>query len=451
MDNDQLKSQSEEAQDQDYELIDGKQFYYDVTEYGYILNDKVYVKGNSYFPSRPIGEVRESPQKSLKYYMDKYNIMKVKAQTIKSRIESETNIGSYLVGIGILKERLKSYKGIGDYESIFHMLEGLEKQIHEYISNNRKRNLKLREELVEEASQLVDTEENWEANVEKANQLRERWLVIGKTPIEEGRQLQKKFQILLRKFIKKRIDNISLVPDKVTIAAYNRLLSYMRNHNTALNKQKVLEHVRDIEKEWESLGDLPSEIFDKLDKEFKRLNQNFYRLLKADPIIELDSPATTKRQLLKYIENILFIGFPFPIKTVQSVQRTWRAKPNAVEDRDLNKKFVFLCNQIFEINFMEKQLRVRIKNYREFSDIELLEAKIQIMKSSLKEDEQLYEELKFLPNLYDDLDKIRAFKNCSTRLQTKTFILDQLEENLQVLKSVDLESDVDAEVDSDEV
>lgn len=442
MNNDQLNSQTETPENSNYVLVDGKQFYYDITEYGYILNDKVYVKGNSYFPSRPIGEVRESAEKSLKYYMDKYNVMKVKAETIKSRIESETNIGSYLVGIGILKERLKSYKGIGDYESIFHMLEDLEKQIREYIANNRQRNLRLREELVEEASQLVDTEENWEANVEKANQLRERWLVIGKTPLEEGRQLQKKFQILLRKFTKKRMDNIGLVPDKVTIAAYNRLLSYMRNHNTALNKQKVLEHVRDIEKEWDSLGDLPSDVFDKLDKEFKRLNQNFYKLLKTDPIIELDSPATTKRQLLKYIENILFIGFPFPIKTVQSVQKTWRAKPNAVEDRELNKKFVFLCNQIFEINFMEKQMRIRFKNYRDFSDIELLEAKIQIMNASLKEDERLYEELKFLPNLYDDLDKIRAFKNCSTRLQTKTFILGQLEENLQVLKSVDLEADV---------
>ena len=444
MDHDQFTNQDETLENTDYVLVDGKQFYYDITEYGYILNNKVYVKGNSYFASRSIGEVRESPQQSLRYYMDKYNVMKVKAETIKSRIESETNIGSYLVGIGILKERLKSYKGIGDYEYIFHLLEGLEKQIHEYITNNRQRNLKLRAELVEEASQLVDTEENWDANVEKANQLRERWLVIGKTPIEEGRQLQKKFQTLLKKFTKKRMDTIGLVPDKVTIAAYNRLLSYMRNHNTALNKQKVLEHVRDVEKEWESLGDLPSDIFDKLDKEFKRLNQNFYRLLKTDPIIELDSPATTKRQLLKYIENILFIGFPFPIKTVQSVQKTWRIKPNAVEDRELNKKFVFLCNQIFEINFMEKQMRVRIKNYRDFSDVELLEAKIDIMRASLREDEQLYDELKFLPNLYDDLEKIRAFKNCSTRLQTKTFILDQLEENLQVLKSVDLERDADA-------
>ena len=436
------ESLNESTDGNNYVLEDGKQYYHHITEYGFILNGKVYVKGNSYFGDRLIGEVRESAEKSLQYYIDKYNIMKVKAETIKSRIESETNIGSYLVGINILKERLKSYKGIGDYESIFHTLEDIEKQIQEYITNNRKRNLNLRRELVKEASQIVDTEENWEANVEKVNQLRERWLVIGKTPLEEGRELQREFQSLIKKFSSKKLNSNSLVPDKITIAAYNRLLSYMRNHNTALNKQKVLEHVRDIEEEWEDLGDLPSDIYSKLNKEFKRLVQNFYDLLQTDPIIELDNPTTTKKQLLKYVENILFIGFPFPIKIIQSVQKTWRSKPNAIEDREFNKKFVFICNQIFEINFMEKQLRIRFKDFKTFSDIELLEAKIQIVRSSLKEDEKLYEELKFLPNLYDDLDKIRSFKNCSTRLQTKTFIINGLEENLQVLKSLDMEADI---------
>ncbi len=435
---------------------DNSQTYPDITDYGYVLNGKVYVKGNKYFEDREIGEVRETPEKSLNYYIDKYEIIKQKVERIKEKVETESNIGSYLVGLDVLTKRLKTYKGIGDYEYLFIIIEKLQSDINDYIQRNRIRNSELKEELLDELQELSESTEEWKDINEKVTRLKERWLIIGKAPSEEDKKFQRKFQRILKKFVKKK----SVFPDvdvddestKSKIASYNRLLSYMRNYNTALNKEKVKDDVKEIENEWKEVGIIEEDdIFDKLDKEFKRLVDNFYKKLESDPIIDLNSPDTSKNQLLKYTENILIVGFPFPIKTIQAIQKTWRAKPNSLEDKEINKKFVFICNQIFEINFMEKQVRAKYPEFKTFTSIELLEAKIDVIEKSLSDDEKLYEELKFLPNLYDDVDKIRAFKNCSTRLQTKSFIKNQLLENIQVLKSVDMETDINIGMDDNDL
>ena len=83
-------------------------------EFGYISDGKVYLKGYFEYPDRQIGEVKVSPEASVKYFRDRFETARQKVDELYTLVETALNKGSYLMKLIHLRQYLAEFDGLGD-------------------------------------------------------------------------------------------------------------------------------------------------------------------------------------------------------------------------------------------------------------------------------------------------------------------------------------------------
>ena len=124
--------------------------------YAEIRDNKIFRKAFLEFPSKEIGEIRDSVELSIKYFEDRFSIPFNKVEQLEEKIEKIENKASFLMKVIHMQTFLINFDGLGDFEELYLRLKKQEDILNEIVSNNRIKNLNVKKGYLEELEKLVN-------------------------------------------------------------------------------------------------------------------------------------------------------------------------------------------------------------------------------------------------------------------------------------------------------
>jgi hypothetical protein len=420
-----------------------KKEYPTITKFGYIADDKVFLKGYLSYPDREIGIVRDSDEKSLQYFVARFEAIQKKFEDIKASVETAENKGSFLMKLLHLRSKLLTYNGLGDFLSLLKSISDLESDISIYILNNREKNLAIKQALLKE-SEAIKNSTDWKTVALALKELKTKWIKTGSAYKEYEEELNEQFNKNLEFFFEKRrvYFNKQAEEIKEKLDKYNKLLSDIKKINRMGGGVTYLNEVKNIQKLWKDVGRVPAKKLGKVGTYFKKEIDIYFKNLKGskDGFVPRKTGIALKKELLEMTENILNLGAPFNIGKVKQLQNDWKnvGKLAEPEDKDLNLKFRIACNEIFESHFLDRTAFNLIDGFYQKTPREQNQAKIDILDKSIRQDSKELNEFnakygaKLDANPYapENSNLLQERNNFINKLKTKQRIMKKLKELL---------------------
>ncbi|GAA4830285.1 DUF349 domain-containing protein [Algivirga pacifica] len=434
--------------------------YKDITEYGYIQDDKVYLKGYYHFKDREIGVVRDSDEESLQYFVNRFDMVTKKVMEVKEAVAKSENKGSYLMKLIHMRTYLAQYNGLGDFTVLYDEINTLEDEINEYIEKNREKNYNIKKALLKEAEDWSSSSD-WKTASNKFKELKMNWIKTGSAHKEIEPTLSERFNKALERFYDRRTffyqEQAKIIKHRVN--QYTRLINQLRRINRLGGGSDFVQEVKDIQKEWREVGKIAKKKFMQLQNDFKRETTKFFNDLKRgssssygarddrfgggerSSFTRRKTGVEAKKEILETAEVYLKNGAPFNISNIKSLQNSWKSlgKQPSQEDKELNLKFRIICNEIFESHFLERTAKNLHPDLYSKSDFEQLKIKLDLLRDSLRQDEQELDEFnyKYGPALAasggknpEDFALYQERNNFINKMKTKQRILKKLEDKL---------------------
>jgi hypothetical protein len=200
--------------------------------YGYIKDNKVYLKGFLDQEDRIIGEVKEDEESTIKYFEDRFQVVRVKVENLKKDISENQNKGSFLMKLIHLRDALMQYDALGDFVPLVEELNQLGNYLEEIIQANRKKNLEIKKALILEAEALVSSTD-WKKTSEEFKNLKLRWIKTGPVEKELEEEIDQQFNAAINTFFGNRknyFDGLALQAEeniKVCCCKQDRPMNYL--------------------------------------------------------------------------------------------------------------------------------------------------------------------------------------------------------------------------------
>lgn len=438
--------------------------YPEITEYGYIQDGKVYLKGYYHFKDREIGVVRESDEESLNYFVNRFEMVTKKVVDVQTSVAKAENKGSYLMKLIHMRTYLAQYNGLGDFTTLYDIINVLEDEINEYIEKNREKNYNIKKALLKEAEEWCTTTD-WKKGSIKFKELKMNWIKTGSAHKEIEPTLSERFNKALETFYERRTffyeEQARIVKTRMT--RYISLVNQVRRINRIGGGQEFAQEVKDIQRDWRDVGKVPRHKFGKISNDFKREVTHFFNSLKRNRYSSggqgghhggghhggghhgapqrRKSGIEVKKELLETAEIYLKNGAPYNITNIKQLQNTWKSigKQPSQEDKELNLKFRIVCNEIFESHFLERTAKNLHPDLYTKSNFEQMKVKLDLLRDSIRQDEQELDEFNFKhgPSLAasggknpQDFALYQERNNFVNKLKTKQRILKKLEDKL---------------------
>jgi len=426
-------------------MAKGKEYPH-ITPYGYISDGKVYLKGYLQFPDREIGVVRESDEKSLQYFVDRFTVISRKIDEVKTAVETAENKGSFLMKLIHMRTYLETYNGLGDFTELYHRIDQLQAHINEYIAGNREKNDAIKKALVLEAETLKSSMD-WKETALKLKELKMKWIKTGSAHKEVEDELSTRFHQALNVFFERRKQFITeqTIQIKERLDKYSKLLYEVKKINKQGGGVAFLQQVKQLQIQWKEVGMIPKKKLGKLPVFFKKEIDYFFKNLKANTpggAVETvrKTPLQLKKEMLEMTDNILNLGSPYNIGKVKQMQDKWKQLgqlPNP-EDKDLNLKFRIACNEIFESHFLDRTAYNLFDQFYKKSLKEQNAIKVDLLEKSLKQDSNELNEFNAKygaqidanPMHPSNRDLIQERNNYINKLKTKQRILKKLKDSM---------------------
>ncbi|GGZ39946.1 hypothetical protein GCM10007049_36690 [Echinicola pacifica] len=411
--------------------------------YGYIKDDKVYLKGFLNQEDRVIGEVKESEASTIKYFEDRFELAKKKVADLKQDIEDNQNKGSFLMKLIHLREALMKYDALGDFIPLIEELNEQEESLNVIIQSNRERNYEIKEALIQEAEELMhDTD--WKETSEKFRDIKLRWIKTGPVDPEHKEEIDRRFKNALDTFYESRtnfFEGLALQAEQ-NIVVYEALVEQAKEAYNMHDVKQAFEISKKIQKQWKESGKVPAERRQPLWDEFSRLNNKIFgrykrtmqskqQLRPFEVVKKIEQLAQSMRDLSLGITN------PEKISKAKRLQAEFKALPpkKPREAQQYSRLFVFFTDIVFEKSFLHKLARSKYDNYYDLSETEQNQIKINILKDLINTDE------KELSTVKENSEKFRSqesdfetmlYRKISTykrKLDVKNHILKELSNN----------------------
>ncbi|SHN03697.1 protein of unknown function [Cyclobacterium lianum] len=330
--------------------------------YGYIKEDKIYLKGFLGQEDRIIGEVKEDEASTIRYFEDRYDTVKGKVEKLKADIQENQNKGSFLMKLIHLKDSLMHYDGLGDFPSLIKELEEQEAYLEEIIQANRKKNLEIKEALIADAESIKNSTD-WKETSEAFKELKLKWLKTGPVEKELEEEVEQKFQAILDVFYGNRknyFEGLALQAEQ-NIKVYESLLEQAREAHDLPDAKMAFEISKKIQKQWKSSGRVPAAKRQPIWDEFSKLNNRIFsrykRMAQNTPRL---SPGLVIKKIEKMAEEMkqLSRGKVDDSKLSQAkrLQAEWKKLPPK-KPRNAQQSigsFVFFSEIVFEKSFLDK-------------------------------------------------------------------------------------------------
>ncbi|MDX5477060.1 DUF349 domain-containing protein [Fontibacter flavus] len=411
--------------------------------YGYIKDNKVYLKGFLNQPDRVIGEVKEDEASTIKYFEDRFASLKEKINALKNDIEENQNKGSFLMKLIHLRDSMLDYDALGDFVPLIEDLDKLQVYLEDIIKKNRERNLEIKKGLILEAEALKN-DTDWKNTAEEFKNLKMRWIKTGPVEKEFEEEVEQAFNLAVDTFFENRkhyFEGLALQAEE-NIKVYEDLVIQAREAFDNPDAKKAFEISKRIQKEWKAAGKVPAEKRQPLWDEFSKLNNRifsrFRRTMQSEPqmkpweLMKKMESMTEEMKKLAYAETN-----PEVISSAKKLQADWKKLPprKPKEANLVMRSFTFYSEAVFEKLFLNKLAHSKYPDFDKKEVSEQKRIKSSILKDLIYRDENELATVKenaenFRTNESDFeimlRRKLSAFKR---KIDVKNFILKELSNN----------------------
>ncbi|WP_373397031.1 DUF349 domain-containing protein [Algoriphagus halophilus] len=270
--------------------------------YGYIKDNKVYLKGFLGQDDRVIGEVKEDEASTISYFEARFDQLKEKVEKLKSDIQENQNKGSFLMKLIHLRDSLMQADALGDFIPLIEELNKEEEYLSEIIQANRSKNLEVKKALIQEAEEMKDNTD-WRETTEAYKDLKMRWIKTGPVEKELEEEIEMKFNDAVQHFFENRrhyYEGLALQAEE-NIKVYEALVVQAREAHDFPDAKVAFEISKKIQKEWKASGKVPAEKRQPLWDEFSRLNNRIFSRYKRtlNP-----GPSMHPREIIRKAEQL---------------------------------------------------------------------------------------------------------------------------------------------------
>lgn len=347
------------------------------TNYGYINDGKVFLKGYMEYPDRQIGVVKESEQASIEYFEKRYFHAKQKVEELEKLVETSQNKGSFLMKLIHMKDYLAKYDGLGDFPQLFAKLDTLEVYLDRLIKENRKKNYDIKKELLVEAEQLAERDDFLEAT-EDAKELKMKWIKTGAVEDEHKEEIEDRFDDLIRQFFKNKKDFFKDRNQEIkgNLRGYRNILYKADSIRDSDDFENAFIEFRELQNRWKEAGKVPHKKAVTLWEKFRRTNDFFFNRFKLYKSYKTEYPDLDSTQIKEKLQTEYFQEAVKIEKSRITKTSTDRAKELLIDWKKLSKTFCYLdenislgfrnaCDRIFENSYL---IRVIKRKYPYFED-----------------------------------------------------------------------------------
>lgn len=366
-------------------------------EYGYVLDGKVFLKGYLGNPDRQIGEVKRTEQEAIDYFKNRFTIAQSKVEQLAQEVESAQNKGSYLTKLVQLRKKLLSFDGLGDFIPLLEKLDELEQVLSGLIVVNQKKNLEIKNALLDEIRAIEVEGDDWKTATDLLQEIKSKWIRTGPVDKEFQEKAEAEFQNLLDTFFQKRRDFFSeqnrVIADR--IERYNDLLAQADSLARVRDVDEASRVVRLLRAEWKEVGEIPVKRSAKLYKKFKRSTQRVidrYNRVKGISTTPPENPLVTKqREMVREVERLAknedIIQAAERAKTLLNQWRELRIPPK-VADKILAERFRSACDKIFELSYLARVIARKYPAFEIRTPEDQLKIKIREMEWLIKREKE---------------------------------------------------------------
>ncbi|NVK49877.1 MAG: DUF349 domain-containing protein [Cyclobacteriaceae bacterium] len=367
--------------------------------YGYIKDNKVFLKGFLGKPDREIGEVKEDEASTIAYFEDRFTQIQEKVEKLKQDIQENQNKGSFLMKLIHLRDSLYESDALGDFVPLIEELNQQETYLNEIIQNNRAKNLEIKKALIQEAEAKKD-DTDWKETTEFYKDLKMRWIKTGPVEKELQEEIEAQFNDAVQHFFENRrhyFEGMALQAEE-NIKVYEALVVQAREAHDLPDAKMAFEISKRIQKEWKAAGKVPAEKRQPLWDEFSRLNNRIFSRYKRtlNP-----GPQMHPRELMKKVESLTeeikkLAGkdtSPELIQRAKEIQQEWRKLPPR-KPKDANllaRSFQFFSDVVFEKAFLDKLIHNKYADFDSKSPQEQVQIRTALLKDLLHRDQTEYE------------------------------------------------------------
>lgn len=367
--------------------------------YGYIKDNKVFLKGFLGKPDREIGEVKEDEASTIAYFEDRFTQIQEKVEKLKQDIQENQNKGSFLMKLIHLRDSLYESDALGDFVPLIEELNQQETYLNEIIQSNRAKNLEIKKALIQEAEAKKD-DTDWKETTEFYKDLKMRWIKTGPVEKELQEEIEAQFNDAVQHFFENRrhyFEGMALQAEE-NIKVYEALVAQAREAHDLPDAKMAFEISKRIQKEWKAAGKVPAEKRQPLWDEFSRLNNRIFSRYKRtlNP-----GPQMHPRELMKKVESLTeeikkLAGkdtSPELIHRAKEIQQEWRKLPPR-KPKDANllaRSFQFFSDVVFEKAFLDKLIHNKYADFDSKSPQEQVQIRTALLKDLLHRDQTEYE------------------------------------------------------------
>jgi hypothetical protein len=414
-------------------------------DYGYCKDGKVFLKGYLDYADRQIGVVRNTEEEALQYFVNRFSIAGNKVELLFSQVEEAQNKGSYLTKLLQLRKSLIEFDGLGNFIPLLEKLDGLELELRELILNNQIKNLEIKRALIEEGK-AVNAGDDWVAATDAIMEIKSKWLKTG--PVDKALQdgIEEEFSTIVDDFFASRREYYAeknrIIDEK--LAQLQKIVDTARSLRYEKDLDAGFQRVKDLQREWKTIGAVPPKKQSQLWKQFKRSSDYFFERYNAGKGIvskpRIDPRVQQMMDMTAELENELKVqdSIPQTAEKAKGYLVKWKELSLAVKmvDRNLAERFRNVCDKIFEMNYLLRVISYRHPALSEKPRIEQLKIMINQMdymtKKEKNELDSFISESQYSGQMGDKLvmNKINTQKR---KISMKETLLVEFKKELEIL------------------
>lgn len=420
----------------------------DTHQFGYIAENKIYLKSFLDFEARKIGEVKISNADTYLYFEKRFILFSDKIEDLFAIIDQSENKGSFLQKLLHLKFSCGTYDALGDFAHLYKSLCEKEIYLNELIEINRIKNLEIKNALLVDLDAIKNSND-WINASEDLKEIKNKWIRVGGVGKENTEKLENDFKASLDVFYARRqvfYDERNAL-NGVKIAKYQELKIKAQALVYVVNIKEALESYKILQAEWKEVGIVPKLELTPIMSAFKHVGLQLsrrYKEYKNNRVVLVTSESVSSIDKLRMIgETVANILRKLPPKgddDVKNYQIEWK-RIGYVKDaafKELDSTFKKNCARIMDLYFMRKLCNKRHEGFFKMPLQEQLVIQIGVLKELIERDSEVVDNfensyIKPDPNNGDSsYDMIFGAKlNMQKRgLETKKSILLELEGKL---------------------
>ena len=308
------------------------------------------------------------------------------------------------------------------------------------IAGAMKVNLEKKKELLREMHQLSEQElanhNAWQKTLKRFNELRATFKTIGYVPSKESKQTWQEFREIGRSFMRKK--NVFYKNQKkeynTNVAGKKELIDQSKAILEDAQWGSKVQEMKDLQKEWKSIGFVPRKLDNKLWEEFSEIHKTFFDRIKSGYQHLTEEQGTLQKEKIAQIEAVNAKQFSGQDEKVsEELTALW---DNWVQQEsiggqievELNKKFIAKLKQVVKELDLDKKILKEIqfkiealvlqhdpdKLQKQLNDITSTINKLKGERAQLENNLEYFSDSSAENPLYKNVEK--QIKECQTKI-----------------------------------